>query len=85
MLHIYNNSFEEITLNIPTDMKRELLAIKDELNISLSAIYEEALSNYIQQKELERWKKGIEIALNDSEYLSFVDELSKDVGDIYEY
>jgi hypothetical protein len=48
MVNTYGNSFEKVTFNMPIELKQEVLALKDELKISLSAIYNEAIANYIK-------------------------------------
>ena len=53
---------------MPIELKEQVLALKDELKLSLSAIYNEAIANYIKQKELERWRRGVSLALKDKEY-----------------
>jgi post-segregation antitoxin (ccd killing protein) len=85
MVNTYGNSFEKVTFNMPIELKQQVLALKDELKISLSAIYNEAIVNYIKQKELERWRRGVSLALKDKEYMELYQELSSDDGDIYEY
>jgi predicted transcriptional regulator len=85
MANLYGSSTEKVTFNISLDLKKKVVALKDELNVSLSAIYNEAIANYIKQKELEKWQKGIELALKDKEYLDNAKELGSSSGDIYEY
>jgi len=86
MANIYStNSFEKVTFNIPTELKEQVIALKDELNVSLSSIYNEAIANYLKQKELDKWKKGVALALQDKEYMALSKELGNDDGDIYEY
>jgi post-segregation antitoxin (ccd killing protein) len=85
MANLYGSSTEKVTFNISTDLKKQVMALKKELNVSLSTIYNEAIANYIKQKELEKWQKGIELALKDKEYLDNAKELGSDSGDIYEY
>jgi post-segregation antitoxin (ccd killing protein) len=85
MVNSYSNSFEKVTFNMPIELKEQVLALKDELKLSLSAIYNEAIANYIKQKELERWRRGVSLALKDKEYLSLSKELGSDNGDIYDY
>jgi len=79
------NSMEKVTFNIPSELKEQVIALKEELKVSLSSIYNEAIANYLQQKELEKWTKGVSLALEDKEYIQFSKELSADDGDIYEY
>lgn len=76
---------EKITLTIPSELKEQLVILKDELQISTSALYREALESYIKQKELQKWEEGAKLAVNDKKYMAFVNELSNDTGDIFEY
>jgi len=77
-----NSSSEKITFNMPIELKEKVLQLKDELKVSLSTIYNEAVKNYIQQKELERWQKGAELALGDAKYLSTASDVG---GELYDY
>jgi len=87
MANLYgNNSYEKVTFNIHSELKKQVMALKDELKVSLSTIYNEAIANYLKQKELEKWQKGVSLALNDKEYKHFTNELSNNTdGEIYEY
>jgi len=80
-----NNTTEKVTFNMPSELKEQLVALKDEMHMSLSAIYNEAIANYIKQKELEKWQKGAERAVKDKEYMKLSEEFGNDQGDIYEY
>lgn len=71
---VTNGSMEKVTFNISSELKERVMALKDELKISLSSIYNEAIANYLKQKELERWEKGVTMALQDHEYM----ELTQD-------
>jgi len=82
---VLNNSMEKVTFNMPTELKEKVIALKDELKVSLSFIYNEAIANYLKQKELEKWEKGVVMALQDHEYMQYVQELSNDNGELYEY
>mgnify|MGYP003467463151 CR=1 FL=1 len=77
-----NSSSEKITFNMPVELKQKVLQLKDELKVSLSTIYNEAVKNYIQQKELERWQKGTELALGDTKYLNTASDSG---GELYDY
>ena len=85
MVNTYGTSMEKVTFNIPLELKEQVVALKDELKVSLSAIYNEAIANYIKQKELEKWQRGVNLALEDREYMALTKELGSDNGDIYEY
>ena len=76
---------EKVTITIPSELKEKLTDIKEELNVSISSIYKEALEAYLDTKEMKRWEKGALLASKDKTYVKFVDELSQDAGDIYEY
>ena len=85
MAQIYGNQFEKVTFNIPVELKEQVMALKEELHVSLSTIYNEAITKYIKQKELDKWQKGVSLALEDKEYIALSQELGSDNGDIYEY
>lgn len=76
---------EKITVSIPSELKRQLFDLKDELHISMSAIFREALESYAAKKEIERWEKGAKLASVDKNYLSFVEDVNGCNGDLYEY
>jgi len=80
-----NNTTEKVTFNMPSELKEQLVALKDEMHMSLSAIYNEAIVNYIKQKELEKWQRGAERAVKDKEYMKLSEEFGNDQDDIYEY
>jgi predicted transcriptional regulator len=79
------SGIEKVTFNMPTELKEQVLSLKDELHVSLSSIYNEAIKSYLKQQEVKKWKTGVSLALKDKEYLEFAKELSNDDGDIYEY
>ena len=85
MVNSYGNSVEKVTFNIPTNLKEQVVALKDELKVSLSSIYNEAITNYLKQKEIEKWQNGVSMALKDSDYMDLTKELGSDNGDIHEY
>jgi len=76
---------EKITVTIPHDLKIKLVHAKDEMKTSMSAIYKEALENYLEKKELEKWERGFKLASQDQEYLDLCKELADDDGGLYEY
>jgi len=85
MVQTYGNQIEKVTFNIPVELKEQVVALKEELHVSLSTIYNEAITNYLKQKELDKWQKGVSLALQDTEYMSLTKELGSDAGDVYEY
>ena len=56
MVNSYGTSTEKVTFNIPLELKEKVVALKDEMKVSLSAIYNDAIANYIKQKELDKWQ-----------------------------
>jgi len=85
MVTTQTKEFDKVTFNIPTDLKKRVVALKEQMNVSLSTIYNEAIENYLKQKELQKWEKGAIKALEDKGYQKFSKELLSDDGDIYEY
>jgi len=85
MAQTYGKQIEKVTFNIPVELKEQVVALKEELHVSLSTIYNEAITNYLKQKELDKWQKGVSLALQDTEYMSLTKELGSDAGDVYEY
>lgn len=65
-----NSNTEKITFNMPVELKNQVMQLKDELKVSLSMICNEAVRNYVWQKELERWKTAAENAAKDKKYTS---------------
>lgn len=70
---------------MPVELKNQVMQLKDELKVSLSTIYNEAVKNYVQQKELERWKRAAESATKDKKYAASMKEFGGDEGGFYEY
>lgn len=85
MAQTYSNNVEKVTFNIPVELKEQVVALKDELHVSLSTIYNEAIANYLKQKELDKWQKGVTLAMKDKEYMDLAKELGSDNGDVYAY
>ncbi len=84
MVHLYGqDSIEKVTFNISSSLKEQVNELKEEFGVSLSTIYNEAIANYLRQKELERWSAGVSKALNDQEYLDEI--VHSDDDELYEY
>ncbi len=84
MVKTYGNPTEKITFNMPKELKMEVERLKNEMKVSLSSIYNEAIANYIKEKEMQRWSRGASRALQDEDYSAISKDLA-DNGDIYEY
>lgn len=81
----FGMSTDKITVTIPHDMKERLVRVKNEMKTSMSAIYKEALDNYLEKKELEKWERGFKLASQDQAYADLCKELGDDDGGLYEY
>jgi predicted transcriptional regulator len=75
---------EKVTFNLSVDLKERMLEVKEDMNKSLSALYNEAIREFVERKELERWERASKLASKDSEYLKITD-FAKDSGEIFEY
>jgi hypothetical protein len=80
-----SNHIEKVTFNIPSDLKQEVVKLKDELKVSLNTIYKNAISEYIKKQELKKWEQGAIKASKNKEYLSQCQELSDSGTQLYEY
>jgi hypothetical protein len=79
------HKLEKITFNIPSSLKEQIMVLKSEIGVSLSTIYNNAITEYIKKQELEKWHRGVDMALEDTDYRKLSRELDSDTGDIYEY
>ena len=76
--------YEKVTINLPTDLKQKIIDIKKEHNLSMSAIYVEAIKKYIEDLELKKWEDAVLKASKDKDYINLLkDNLNS--GDAYEY
>ena len=85
MVNTYGTPSEKVTFNMPVELKAKITALKEELDISFSAIYNEAIASYIKQKELEKWHRGVEMALSDREYRTQLEEWGSQGEELHEY
>ena len=76
---------EKVTLNIPSDLKKELQALKETQKVSLNTIYVEALRDYVKKQELQKWEEGAKKAAQNSEYLAESKELANGGVEFYDY
>lgn len=75
---------EKTTFNLPSDLKEKVSELKDELHMSMSSIYVEAIRKFVEEQEELKWKKAAEKAAKDENYLKFAENLDHQ-DDIYEY
>ena len=79
------HSIEKVTFNLDKNLKEKVMALKKEMGVSLSSIYNEAIADYLKRKELERWEKAASQATEDREYRTFAEAVGEDDGGVYEY
>ncbi|WP_456433121.1 type II toxin-antitoxin system CcdA family antitoxin [Nitratifractor sp.] len=79
------HSIEKVTFNLDRNLKEKVMALKKEMGVSLSSIYNEAIAEYLKRKELERWEKAASQAKVDQEYQGFTEAIGEDDGGVYEY
>jgi predicted transcriptional regulator len=82
---VVDKSIEKVTFNIPSELKQEVIKLKNELKVSLNTIYKNAISEYIKKQELQKWQKGVELASKNKEYLEHMQELSSIGTEVCEY
>ncbi len=76
----------KITFSAPQEFKETLTTLKEEYNLkSVSALLQEAIKSYKQQKEIERWEKGAELMSIEYETNEELKEWSEFTEDIHEY
>ncbi len=85
MSYIKKTTVEKVTFNIPSDLKKDLLALKDELKVSLNTIYKNALIEYIKKQELKKWEQGAIKAEKNKEYLKECKDMADSGVEFYEY
>ena len=76
---------EKITFTLPSDLKAEVVKLKDELSVSLNYIYQQAITEYIKKQEMKKWEKGIKLASKNKEYLKLCEEIGNEGGELYEH
>ena len=79
------HSIEKVTFNLDKDLKAKVLALKKEMGVSLSSIYNEAIADYLRQKELERWERAASQAAEDRDYQTHSEAIGQDDGGLHEY
>jgi len=71
MVHIYDSQIENVTFNIPVELKEQVVALKEKLHVSLSTIYNDTIVQYLKQKKLDKWQKGVNLAQEDTFYMAW--------------
>ena len=79
------STMEKITFNLPSELKEQVCALKDELHMSMSTIYVEAIKKFVKEQEELKWEQGANLASKDENYLKLIDETEQEQDDIYGY
>lgn len=58
---------EKVTFNIPSSLKKKATLLKDEMNISMSTLYKEAIEAYVREKEILKWQKAADMMSDEYE------------------
>ncbi len=80
-----NIRYEKVSFNLPSDIKSEVVKLKETMHVSLNTIYKTAIAEYVQRQEVKRWEDAAQLAAKDKEYQKLCNELSETKEDFYEY
>lgn len=80
-----NTSYEKVSFNLPSEIKSEVVKLKETMHVSLNTIYKTAIAEYVQRQEVKRWEDAAKLAAQDKEYQKLCKELSGTEEDFYEY
>ena len=81
---VSKNSMEKVTFNIPSDLKQEVMKLKEEMKVSLNTIYKNAIADYIKKQELKKWEDAVKKASQNREYTQELKGMSDSGVEIYE-
>jgi predicted transcriptional regulator len=76
---------EKITVTIPSELKEKLYELKNEFQTTMSSIYKEALKEYIDKKEKEKWVKATALMAQEYENNPELKEWIDFEEDMYDY
>ena len=82
---VANKTYVKVSFNLPTEIKSEVVKLKDTMKVSLNTIYKTAIAEYVERQEIKRWEKGVELASKNKEYLNSCQELGNTGGELHEY
>ena len=80
-----NTNINKVTFNISSDLKKDLVTLKNELKVSLNTIYNNALKEYVKKQELKKWEQGAIKASQNKDYLKKCRSIGNSGVEIYEY
>ncbi|MEA1920222.1 MAG: hypothetical protein U9N52_10305 [Campylobacterota bacterium] len=79
------SSQEKVTITLPSQIKNEVSKLKEELHLSMNAIYQTAIAEYVEKKRKERLQKEAHSMVEEYENNPEIKELSGYIEDIHEY
>ena len=80
-----SSTVEKVTFNMPKDLKQDLVRLKNEMQVSLSTIYKNALIEYVKKQELKKWENGVIKASKNKDYIAQSKSLAEGGAELYEY
>jgi len=84
-MQIVSSKAEKITVTIPYELKEQLQSLKNEFQTTMSAIYKDALKAYVKQKEIEKWKKAVNLMQYEYKNNSELSDWMEFEEDFYDY
>ena len=76
---------EKITITIPSHIKKEVLKLKKELHLSMNAIYQKAITEYVEKQAAERLRQEAASMLEEYHTNPEIQSLNSFEEDIHEY
>ena len=76
---------EKVTITLPSHIKDEVSKLKEELHLSMNAIYQTAIAEYVEKKQREQLRKEAEAMVSEYKNNPEILELSRFEEDIHEY
>jgi predicted AlkP superfamily phosphohydrolase/phosphomutase len=73
---IQHQKIEKVTFDIPSELKQDVIKLKNELKVSLNTIYNNAIAGYAKKQELKRWEQAAIKASKNREYINDLLKLS---------
>jgi len=61
------SSIEKVTFNISSELKEKVTELKNELHLSMSAIFEEALTRFVAEQEHRKLEEAAKAMLDEYE------------------
>lgn len=82
---VSHQQIEKVTFNIPSELKKDVVKLKNELKVSLNTIYKNAIAEYVKKQELKRWEQATIKASHNKEYIIQSKSIANSGVEVYEY